>query len=1120
MSEPSSAIVPREAASEGAPTLPIRRICRVAPTTPATAIQPKSTPSPQRVERRPAPTKALFPIIDGYEIIRELGRGGMGVVYLARELALNRLVALKVVVGGAFAGVEAVERFRREAEAVAALQHPNIVQIFNVGTSAAGMDGGPACPYIALEYADGGTLAAHTGKPMAPRVAAEIVATLADAVQYAHSRGIVHRDLKPGNVLMRINPHPVNSGDGLLNRLTPKVTDFGLAKRVDGNGDSLHGEAATMAGSMLGTPEYMAPEQAQGDGDIGPPADVYALGVILFELLTARVPLQGADALDTLMLVRTQEPPLASRLQARLPRDLDTICSTCLQKDAKRRYASATALAADLRAWLEGHPITARPISYNERLVKWARRRPAVASLLATVLFVAMTGCFGVLSQWQRAEARAVAERHALDRASTALEAAETNLYFGRVGIAQHELTVGNPWDAVRILDACKPSENERDRRSWEWYYLKNASRGEVLAFQATADWCFDIAYSPDGTKLATASGSPYHGERENTPGQLALWDARTGTQIRNFEGHTGSIRFLRFSPDGRWLCSVSFDKTMRIWDVDTGKQYGEALASDMEGNALNDGMDEAGPIWFSPDSRTVEFRGPEHWQRLDIASGALTPLPQRLGTMTRSRDGRFGVRRIPEVGFEVVDLESGHLRGQVSHPGHATRVALSPDGQSLLLANAVFLELYDVETGRRKRMFEGTHSWIEALAISNDQKTMAAAGSSGVINVWSQQHWHAVAYAGHAAEVRALSFSPDGQRLASCDRAGRIMIWDLNRNPRQQLIQSNIDPSGVSAFGLSADGNDLMTVLTDNRFFRKDRRGTVIAEYRLEGITTKTEYPRLDITFSPDGRFVCGPLQAEPNVARIWDTTTGQMTREFRGQQYPIQGTAWSRDGKRLAIRTLRRGQKDARTEVWVWDALTGKKLHEVTTEPIVAMALTSDGSKLGGANRHGEVFLWDVATGRELWRGIAHRPDDYDGKPSVRMFAMAFTPDDQVMASGGFLDGTVQLWKTATGEKINEPLQGRPTLTGVAFTPDGQRIAAVGYDGEVRMWDVATGQLSLSLNIPTGARRADIAYTTRPVFSLHNQRLAVLNWNGYIALWDGSPDGPQVTDAEIDGR
>ena len=377
------------------------------------------------------PVNAAFPIIPGYEFVRQLGRGGMGVVYLAREIALNRHVAIKVVEAtGAFAEDEAVERFQREAEAVAALQHPNIIQIFGLGTSVAAGDK-PATRFIVLEYADAGTLAIHTGKPIAPRAAAELIATLADAMQCAHERGIVHRDLKPSNVLMNVVSATAQTSADPLSCLTPKITDFGVAKRLETVRPGDPPDSRTIAGSMIGTPEYMAPEQAHGRSDIGPAADVYALGVILYELLTGRVPLLGSDTLDTLLLVRTQDPVRPSRLQARLPRNLDTICTHCLQKDPARRYVTAAALEEDLRAWLDGHPIAARPVSPAERAWKWACRRPAIAALLAAVIWLTIAGVGGVFWQWQRAEARALAEQESHSKADLARDKAETALYFG-----------------------------------------------------------------------------------------------------------------------------------------------------------------------------------------------------------------------------------------------------------------------------------------------------------------------------------------------------------------------------------------------------------------------------------------------------------------------------------------------------------------------------------------------------------------------------------------------------------------------------------------------------------------------------------------------------------------
>jgi serine/threonine protein kinase/tetratricopeptide (TPR) repeat protein len=316
-------------------------------------------PGPDTPPGAGAETAAAGPALAGYEIFGELGRGGMGIVYKARQVALDRLVALKMVRGGALAGREEAARFRTEALAAARLRHPNTVQVYDVGEH----DG---CPFLALEFIDGGSLAHKlNGTPLTARRSAELVEALARAMHYAHGQGIVHRDLKPGNVLL--------TADG-----TPKITDFGLAKRLDGQA------GMTGSGQLLGTPSYMAPEQAGGKaGAAGPAADVYALGAILYECLTGRPPFKAETALETLELVRDREPAPPHLLQPKVPRDPETICLKCLHKEPTRRYATALALAEDLARFLAGAPIQARPTHAWERGIKWARRRPARAGLLA-----------------------------------------------------------------------------------------------------------------------------------------------------------------------------------------------------------------------------------------------------------------------------------------------------------------------------------------------------------------------------------------------------------------------------------------------------------------------------------------------------------------------------------------------------------------------------------------------------------------------------------------------------------------------------------------------------------------------------------------------------------------
>ncbi len=341
------------------------------PPLPAAAPGPDAVPTTS-LPSDPSPSGGPVPSDDegvpGYRVLGELGRGGMGVVYKARQPALNRVVAMKMLLGGNHAGAAELARFKAEAEVVARLQHPNIVQIFDVGAH-------QGLPYLTLEYCSGGSLAGRlNGAPLPPDEAARLVEALARAVQAAHERHVIHRDLKPANVLM--------TADG-----TPKITDFGLAKMLD------EASGQTQSGAVLGTPSYMAPEQAGGKGkEVGPAADVYALGAILYDCLTGRPPFKGATALDTVLLVLSEEPIPPSRLQPKVPRDLETLCLKCLHKEPTKRYGSALELAEELRRFRAGEPIRARPVGPLERGWRWGRRNPLVAGLVAAVALALLLG--------------------------------------------------------------------------------------------------------------------------------------------------------------------------------------------------------------------------------------------------------------------------------------------------------------------------------------------------------------------------------------------------------------------------------------------------------------------------------------------------------------------------------------------------------------------------------------------------------------------------------------------------------------------------------------------------------------------------------------------------------
>jgi serine/threonine protein kinase/tetratricopeptide (TPR) repeat protein len=377
------------------------------------------TPEQSAAQRRALVQRRL----SKYEILEELGRGSMGVVYKAREPALDRMVALKVILAGPHAGLDQLIRIRREARAIARLQHPNIVQIHEIGDD----DGRP---FLCMEYVDGPGLDRLLSRwneqgslGLTPRAAAGLVASLADAVHYAHQQGIIHRDLKPANILLQRksgirnpegksesrNPksekeitNGVSDLEFRISDFTPKIADFGLAKFLDSSAE------ATQTGHLIGTPSFMAPEQAEGrTDDVGPAVDLYALGVILYQLLTGRPPFQAASVQETLELVRTAEPPPPRHLQPNLPRDLQTICLKCLAKEPGSRYASALDLAKDLRRFLAGEPVRARPATVTDRVNKWVKRRPVVAGLLAALLLAIAGGGTGIVWQWWRAEQNA-----------------------------------------------------------------------------------------------------------------------------------------------------------------------------------------------------------------------------------------------------------------------------------------------------------------------------------------------------------------------------------------------------------------------------------------------------------------------------------------------------------------------------------------------------------------------------------------------------------------------------------------------------------------------------------------------------------------------------------------
>jgi hypothetical protein len=475
----------------------------------------------------------------------------MGVVFKARQVRLNRLVALKMIHAGELTDSDALARFRTEAEAVARLQHPNIVQIYEVGEA----DGRP---YFSLEYVGGGSLAQRAaGRAQPPAQAAAVVEVLARAVHYAHSQGVIHRDLKPGNILLGDDPSA-----------SPKVADFGLAKYPT----PAAADSPSRRGLVVGTPQYMAPESYTSPATVGPLADVYALGAILYELLTGRPPFRGTNAVDTLLQVRLLEPLPPRVWQPKTPRDLETIALKCLEKEPRLRYPSARELAEDLRRFQDGVPIRARPASLTERAWKATRRHPSVAAMGVAVgmVFVIL---FGAMAwRWRLAEDARAATAAALALANDQLALAEQSLYVSLIAQANEYARAGRFAQAAKLLRQCQPSESRLDRRGWEWHYLQrfcSDGRDPVSVLpsgsgQVTASGFRGVAaeaISPDGRRSATVGSN----------GVIVISDATTRQEVLTLRVPAvlgeGSRPRVAFSEDGKRL-TATFAGGMVEWET------------------------------------------------------------------------------------------------------------------------------------------------------------------------------------------------------------------------------------------------------------------------------------------------------------------------------------------------------------------------------------------------------------------------------------------------------------------------------------------------------------------------------------------------------------------------
>jgi WD40 repeat protein/serine/threonine protein kinase len=1028
-----------------------------------------------------------------YELLAEIARGGMGVVYKARQVKLQRIVAVKMILAGELANQTDVERFLTEARAAAHLHHPNIVAIHEVGQHA-------GQHYFSMDYVAGESLANKIARgPLPVREAATLVMKVAQAVSFAHVEGVIHRDLKPANILLDAKGEP-------------RVTDFGLAKRIQGEpGAVATGLDLTQTGQVLGTPSYMPPEQAAGKTkDIGSRSDVYSLGAVLYCALTGHPPFQAASTLDTLLQVLDREPVPPRTLNSAVPRDLETICLKCLAKEPRKRYPSAQELAADLDRFLTGQPIQARRIGPVGQSWRWCRRNPtlAAASALAGagLLSTAVLGIFFAIHQSRAADHnRLMLAESYLEKGQNLCE--DGDVARGMLWIARSLETAPNSAPelqrAIRAnLGAWSPSpaglrtsltlqngvsviafsadgklfmteEGTQTALFWETGTLKPLGKVHHSHLNSGNTPSKTVVFNPDGTTFATECYDV------NTGAVAQLWDVAGGHVLRRFvhppsasgdkpSGNTYAI-CLAFSRDGKTLVTVDHNKGVLFWEVATGKYIGPPLPAEM--GKLHTDWIEA--VAISPDNQIVATGSRDNTVRLwDTTTGKPMgpPLPHEgwVRAIVFSPEGKTILTGSLDGNARIWDVATGKLvgapfalGGQNSNSRGGVAVAYSPDGSMILTA-----------AGHDARY------WDTASQQPIGQPLR------------------------HQNDVFSVAFSPEGKTVLTGSMDSTARLWDVpDRKPAEiQLVHKY----PVTAAAFSPIGNLVGTGSQEIKIITQVNQAAVTEARLWDAVSGQPlgdplpnqpnmGWPR-HAAFSPDGKLFAMLSEfwdfknggRSRSVIHLWDVATRQPIGQPMVQT--VDGSDWAAGLERLAFaadgKTLIATDRQALTQVW--DVATGQpiglpvKVDMAMTRP---QAFSPDGKRVLCGHGHDNTGVLENAVkgDKKLGEGIGIVSDGYvvmgilQHKGSVE--AVAFSPDGTLLLTGSD-DKTARLWDAATQKPIGPPMKHAGPVRTVAFSADSKMVLTASLDKTVRIWHVppvaegATKRLVLWPEVVTGMK------------------------------------------------